>query len=117
MHISAPIKLLTDSHSMILLIVIYFNMAFKTIALCGANGQIGTCILRARLKIKIFVAVRVIVPLETPHPDEVIACPERAPEELGPSAATKSAFLVDLWFLAKGFQGRGWFWRPGGTDA
>lgn len=91
---------------MILLIVIYFNTTFKTIALCGANGQMGTCILRARFESKIFATVLAIIPLERPHPDEVTACPERAPEELGPSAATNSAFPVDLWFLAKGFQGR-----------
>jgi putative NADH-flavin reductase len=41
-------------------------MTFKTIALFGANGQIGTCILRALLASKKLFRIVAIVPPETP---------------------------------------------------
>jgi putative NADH-flavin reductase len=44
-------------------------MTFKTIALFGANGQIGTCILRALLASKKLFRIVAIVPPETPSPE------------------------------------------------
>lgn len=43
---------------------------------------------------------------------EVVADPEKAPKEL----QNKSSFPVDFWFLVKGTQGSGRFWRPRGQN-
>ncbi|CAD0081922.1 unnamed protein product [Aureobasidium vineae] len=43
---------------------------------------------------------------------EVLADPESAPKEL----QNQSAFPVDFWFLVKGMQGSGRFWRPRGMN-
>ncbi|KAG9966965.1 NAD(P)-binding protein, partial [Aureobasidium melanogenum] len=43
---------------------------------------------------------------------EVLADPESAPKHL----QNKSSFPVDFWFLVKGMQGSGRFWRPRGMN-
>lgn len=43
---------------------------------------------------------------------EVVADPESAPKEL----QDQSSFPVDFWFLVKGMQGSGRFWRPRGMN-
>jgi nucleoside-diphosphate-sugar epimerase len=43
---------------------------------------------------------------------EVLADPESAPKEL----QNQSSFPVDFWFLVKGMQGTGRFWRPRGMN-
>ncbi|KAH0071389.1 NAD(P)-binding protein, partial [Aureobasidium melanogenum] len=43
---------------------------------------------------------------------EVVADPESAPKHL----QNKSSFPVDFWFLVKGMQGSGRFWRPRGMN-
>lgn len=47
-----------------------YNMSFKSIALFGANGQIGTCILRALLESKQNFNIVAIVPPKSPSPEE-----------------------------------------------
>lgn len=50
------------------------------------------------------------MPLDKMH--EVVADSNKAPKEL----QGKSAFPVDFWFLVKGMQGSGMFYRPRGAN-
>jgi hypothetical protein len=48
-----------------------FDMTFQTIALFGANGQIGECILRALLQSKKLFSIIAVIPPGTAAPQEV----------------------------------------------